>query len=92
MSQYILGIRPDYDGLIVDPVIPATWDSFTVTRRFRGAELEIRVTNPSHVSRGVRSLVVNGRVVEGNIVPVALLTPGTLVEVELGAHVAPFPP
>ena len=92
MSQYILGIRPDYDGLIVDPVIPVTWDGFTVTRRFRGAEVEIRVTNPSHVSRGVRSLVVNGRVVEGNIVPVALLTPGTLVEVELGAHVAPFPP
>ena len=84
MSQYILGIRADYDGLIVDPAIPAAWDGFTVTRRFRGAEVEIRVTNPRHVNRGVRTMVVNGRMVEDNLIRVHLLAQKTIVDVELG--------
>ena len=84
MSQYILGIRPDYDGLIVDPVIPAAWDGFTVTRRFRGKEVEIRVTNPRHVNRGVRAMSVNGKRVEGHVIGVSDIEPNTKVDVELG--------
>jgi N,N'-diacetylchitobiose phosphorylase len=84
MSQYILGVRPDYDGLIIDPVIPPEWDGFTVTRRFRGTEVQIKVSNPNHVSRGVSRLVLNGKQIEGNTIPAASLQPCNNVEVELG--------
>jgi cellobiose phosphorylase len=68
-SQGILGIRPDFDGLRVDPCIPRAWKGFAVTRRFRGVEYRIRVRNPRGVCRGVASLTVNGRRVPGNLVP-----------------------
>jgi len=84
MSQYILGIRADYDGLIIDPVIPAKWDGFSVTRRFRGAEIEIEVTNPDHVSRGVRSLVLNGEPLQGNLIAAGILKEINSVKVEMG--------
>jgi cellobiose phosphorylase len=68
ISQHILGIRPDYDSLVIDPCIPASWDGFTVTRKFRGATFVITVKNPSHVSKGIRSLTVDGVAADGNIV------------------------
>ncbi len=70
VSQWILGIRPDFNGLIVDPCIPADWTGFKVTRKFRGATLKISVQNPSHVCKGVKSLIVDGKQIDGNIVPV----------------------
>ncbi len=69
ITQFILGIRPTYNGLEINPCIPASWDGFKVTRKFRGAEYEIEVKNPSHICRGVRQMTVNGSIVEGNIVP-----------------------
>ena len=57
LSQGILGIRPDYDGLRVEPCIPSAWDGFRVRRRFRGATYEIEVRNPRHVSSGGSTLV-----------------------------------
>ena len=51
----ILGIRTDYDGLRIDPVIPASWKGFTVTRRFRGNTYLIDVKNPKGRQRGVGS-------------------------------------
>jgi cellobiose phosphorylase len=71
LSQWILGIRPEYDGLRVDPCIPSEWEGFTVERVFRGSRYRIRVDNPRHVSRGVAALRVDGREVEGNLVPPA---------------------
>jgi cellobiose phosphorylase len=70
-TQYILGIRPTYSGLLIDPCIPAAWDCLSVRRTFRGVVHEIDVNNPDHVCQGVRSLLVNGREVKGNIVPIA---------------------
>ena len=70
ISQYILGIKPDYAGLEIDPCIPKAWDGYKVTRRFRGATFEITVSNPDHVSKGIKKLLVDGRVVEGNVIPV----------------------
>ncbi len=70
ISQYILGIRPSYDGLIVDPCIPKGWEGFVVTRKFRGAEYRIEVTNPDRVAKGVKRLKVDGEDVPGNVVPV----------------------
>lgn len=60
-TRYMLGIRPGFDGLTVDPCIPADWDGFEAVRRWRGAVYEIRVENPKHVEKGVRTLEVDGR-------------------------------
>lgn len=69
VSQYILGIRPQFDGLEVDPCVPASVKSFTVKRRFRGAEYRIEVENPAGVQKGIASMTVDGRAVEGDILP-----------------------
>lgn len=69
ITQFILGIKPTYDGLEINPCIPASWDGFKVSRKFRGAEYEIEIKNPSHLCRGVKQISVNGSAVEGNIVP-----------------------
>ncbi len=59
-TRYLLGIRPGFDQLTVDPCIPAQWDGFSVTRKWRGATYHIKVSNPSHVQKGVASLTVDG--------------------------------
>ena len=61
---------PDFDGLKVDPSIPAEWDGFTATRQFRGATYNITVKNPNHVCKGVKSLTVDGKAVAGSVIPV----------------------
>ena len=81
-SQYILGIRPDYDHLAVDPCIPSSWDGFRAYRVFRGAEYKIEVKNPAHVSKGVKRITVNGREVEK--IPVMPVNSSAGVVVELG--------
>lgn len=70
ITQAILGIQPDFDGLKVEPCIPEAWDGFTITRVFRGDTFVIRVSNPNHISKGVASMKLDGRVIEGNILPV----------------------
>ncbi len=84
ISQYILGVKPEFDGLRVDPSIPAAWDGFTATRQFRGDTYEITIKNPDHVNKGVKSLTVDGAAVEGCIVPVAGDGKTHKVEVVLG--------
>lgn len=69
-TQYILGVRPVHDGLVIDPCIPSTWDGYTVTRKFRGATYRITVRNPDHVSKGVANLTLNGEELGGITVPV----------------------
>ena len=71
VSQYILGIMPDWNGLKVDPSIPHAWDGFTATRQFRGATYNITVKNPDHVSKGVKAMTVDGNAVTGNVIPAA---------------------
>src|SRR6185369_10999268 len=61
ISQYILGVRADYDGLLVSPAIPSKWDHYEVTREFRGATYEIHVKNPKHLCAGVKRMKVNGK-------------------------------
>jgi cellobiose phosphorylase len=58
--EWILGLRPQFDGLLVDPCIPTEWDTYTVKRPFRNAVYQMTVENPEHVSKGVRSLTVDG--------------------------------
>jgi N,N'-diacetylchitobiose phosphorylase len=84
VTQYILGIRADYEGLIIDPTIPHEWEGFTVKRVFRGKSLEIKVTNPNRVSHGVAELAINGEKVKGNLIPLAEMKAENLVEVKMG--------
>ncbi|WP_163712257.1 GH36-type glycosyl hydrolase domain-containing protein [Mangrovibacterium lignilyticum] len=70
ITQYILGIRPTYDGLLMDPCIPAEWDGFNVSRTFRGTTFNIEVSNPDSVMKGLKELWVDGQKVDGNLVPV----------------------
>ncbi len=70
ISQNILGIKPDYNGLMIDPCIPSDWDGYKVSRKFRDATFEISITNPNHVSKGVKKLVVDGNEITGNVIPV----------------------
>ena len=76
VSQHLLGIRPDYDGLVVDPCLGPEVADVTVTRRLRGATYRIEVVNGG--GRGGR-LTVDGRPLEGNLVPYA--PPGATVHV-----------
>ncbi|MBR6954961.1 MAG: glycosyl transferase [Clostridia bacterium] len=84
ISNYILGIKPDWDGLKIDPCIPHTWDGYKISRRFRGATYEIDIRNPQHVCRGVKSVCVDGKAVDGNVLPVFADGKVHAVEVILG--------
>ena len=70
ITMHILGIRPDFNGLLVDPCIPTEWDGFKVKRQFRGANLNIEVKNPNHVSKGVQQITIDGNAIEGAVIPV----------------------
>mgnify|MGYP002661610133 CR=1 FL=1 len=81
ISQYILGIQPTYEGLRIDPCIPAEWKTFSVKRKFRGAQYHIEVKNPNGRMKGVASLTVDGKTIEGNIIP--LMPAGGTYRVEV---------
>lgn len=70
ISQWILGIKPGFDGLVIDPCIPKDWDEYKVTRWYRGSTYVITVKNPDHVSKGVKKVIVDGKEIEGNTLPV----------------------
>ena len=71
VSQAILGILPELEGLRIDPCIPSGWTGFTVKRRFRGAEYRIAVENPEGAQRGVKEVYVDGTRLEGTVIPPA---------------------
>ena len=84
VSQYILGVIPDWDGLKIDPSIPHEWDGFTISRQFRGATYDVTVKNPNHVCKGVVSVTVDGKAIEGNVLPVFSDGKNHAVEVVMG--------
>ncbi len=63
-TRYMLGIRPDFAELVIDPCVPADWKAFEVTRRWRGAEYKVSVVNPDGVMKGVKELWLDGERVE----------------------------
>ena len=69
ISQAILGIKPDYQGLVIDPCIPKNWKGYRVIRLYRGVRYHIAVQNPDGVSKGVKQLLINGKLIKGNLVP-----------------------
>lgn len=68
-TQWILGVRPQYDGLKIDPCIPSDWSGFEMKREFREAQYEIEVRNPEKVTHGVKFVKVDGKEIKGNVVP-----------------------
>lgn len=82
-TQYILGVRAGFAGLVVDPCIPSSWKGFEMVRKFRGATYKITVKNPKGVCKGVETMVVDGKSIDSNVAPV--FTSGVhSVEVTLG--------
>jgi len=66
--DYLLGVRPTYRGLLIDPCIPQSWKSFNVTRKFRGRTYHIEVLNPNGVNQGVKEMAIEGKKIEGNLI------------------------
>lgn len=70
ISQYILGIRPQFDGLQIDPCLPSGFGDFRLVRHFRGSIFDIEVSTDSKVQKGVKSITLDGEPITGNIIPV----------------------
>jgi cellobiose phosphorylase len=70
VTQYMLGIRPEYDGLLVDPCIPTDWKGFKATRKFRGATYQIEVVNPDGKSKGIKEVTIDGLPYKSNLIPI----------------------
>ncbi len=84
ITQFILGIRPGYDGLEINPCIPKEWDGYEVNRKFRDADYKIIVSNPQHVNKGVGRITLNGTAIEGPVIPVQEPGSKNVIEVTLG--------
>ena len=69
VAEGLLGIKADYKGLKVDPCIPKAWKGFQAKRKFRGVEYHIEVNNPHGICKGVKSVIVDGKQVAGNVIP-----------------------
>jgi cellobiose phosphorylase len=69
VSQYLLGIRPEYAGLRIDPCVPKDWKGFTLQRVFRGVKYQIEVSNPKRVNKGVKEMTVDGKKIQGDVLP-----------------------
>jgi len=69
ISQWILGLRPQWEGLEIDPAVPSSWPEFRASRTFRDNRYNIIVRNPEGVSGGVKSILVNGEELKGRILP-----------------------
>ncbi len=85
--KHILGIMPSHQGLEINPCIPMAWDGFKATRKYRGATYNIEVKNPDHISKGVVSVMVDGKMIEGNVLPVFGDRAEHSVEIVMGAGV-----
>jgi cellobiose phosphorylase len=83
-TQWMLGIRPEYNGLRIDPCIPASWKGFSAARRFRGRMLYIQVHNPRGVCKGVAKMTVDGKVMADTLIPVGMKSEKLQVEAWLG--------
>lgn len=91
ITQYMLGIRPQYDGLLIDPCIKHDWDGFKVDRRWRKMELHIEVKNPEHVCKGVEYIEVDGKRLDSAVIPVSMLKDGSVVVAYMGKNALPVP-
>jgi cellobiose phosphorylase len=84
ITQYILGVRPEYEGLRIDPCIPSGWNKFTVKRVFRTKSFDIKVQNDQGVQKGVKKIILNGEEIKDNIIPLGKMKDNNEVIVIMG--------
>jgi cellobiose phosphorylase len=84
ITQYILGIQPQYNGLKIDPCVPKEWNGFKISRKFRGHNFKIEIKNPKHISKGIEKLTVNGKEIKDNLIPVDKAETENIVEAVMG--------
>ncbi|MGN0337031.1 MAG: GH36-type glycosyl hydrolase domain-containing protein [Lachnospiraceae bacterium] len=84
ISQYILGLYPTHKGLSIDPCVPKDFGDFTLTRKFREGTYNIKVANPDHVEKGIKSITVDGKAIDGCIIPYEKGKTTYQVEVTMG--------
>ena len=82
-TKWILGIRPTYSGLLIDPCVPKDWKEFEITRKWRGATFRIRVKNPRGVEKGIKLITLNGTPVVG-VIPLQACGSKNDVDVVMG--------
>jgi len=83
-TQGILGVQPDYTGLRIDPCVSKDWKNYKITRQFRGATYNVTVENPNGVCKGVKTMIVDGNAIDGNVIPLAAAGSTVEVTVTLG--------
>jgi cellobiose phosphorylase len=69
VSQYILGVYPTHNGLSIDPCVPKDFGDFELTRKFREGIYNIKVQNPDKVEKGIKSITVDGKAIDGCVIP-----------------------
>ncbi|MBN2275343.1 MAG: hypothetical protein JXK95_13490 [Bacteroidales bacterium] len=84
ITQYILGIRPVYNGIIIDPCIPSNWSGYSVSRRFRDKVINVEVKNPKGIEKGVEQMIVNGERLAGRCIPFDKLKQENTIIVTMG--------
>jgi cellobiose phosphorylase len=82
-AQFILGVQPDYNGLKIDPCIPCSWEEIKVTRIFRQKNFNITIKNLNGSQKGVKKIVVNGKAIDGNLIPLDIMKDNNDVVVEM---------
>jgi cellobiose phosphorylase len=68
-TQYILGIRPVWNGLLIDPCLPSDWTNVKIKRIFRNCEFDISIEKVKGICKGVKRLIINGNLIDSNIIP-----------------------
>lgn len=84
ITRFILGVRPEMNGIRIDPCVPSRWESFSVRRDFRGKILNITVRNPRGIEKGVKKIILNGETIDGNFIPVSKMNAENEVAVTMG--------
>jgi len=85
LIDWIFGVRREYDGLLIDPCVSPEWKIFSVARTFRNTTFNINYSNPDGVQKGVKSIKVDGKKIDGNIIPLSFAKGGKVeVEVVMG--------
>lgn len=80
MTEWMLGVRRTFNGLLIDPCVPEEWSEFSIRRKFRGSVYNVTVLNPEHVQRGVKEIYLDGELYNGTVLP---LTTGKIHEVKV---------
>jgi cellobiose phosphorylase len=83
-TQYILGVQPDFAGMRIDPCFPSNWKEARITRKFRKKMFNIVIKNENGVQKGVKKIVINGKEIEGNFIPLEIMQEKNDVIVAMG--------